>query len=443
MADYFKDQFLPNIRQATITYKGWRTRYAAEATKWDAYLAQVEGHQPGAPRPAAPVLTSRFGKALVAAAELQVSVTDIGAVYPPPGDPPPDQPTITTNITDGQSLTMPFTWTASADQPVDAVRFYADGNLVSQDSSSPFSVDLNLAPGTHELGVCVVQNGVQFCKPPRVGGFGFAQVTVGGSASTYTYRFATFDTTTDKITGTLNRFNYPTNAYWWVPGSPEPPNLPGASLWAQGGGIFPIATPYGPGLRLVCDPDMNYQGESPQTTRVCRFVMDPADTSRFPTGVPYIGQTHTWEWTWMWPSAGNLSGWAQALIEGFVTGNTFEGVASVGHHLYLQATAGGGLTYYMGRQVGIGNYSPTASGITFAPDTYHHLKFELRYSRGSDGFLRAYTDTGSGYVQWANFSGATVPPGSWSVYAHMFDIRPPRGSWTNTLHWINHRLTIS
>lgn len=88
--DYFNEVFLPNLTTATVTYKKWRQNFAkTEVPKWDAYLVKVKAHKKGEPRPVAPVFTSRFGKALVAAAEEHVSVIDLGAVWTPPDNPPP------------------------------------------------------------------------------------------------------------------------------------------------------------------------------------------------------------------------------------------------------------------------------------------------------------------------------------------------------------------
>jgi hypothetical protein len=91
----FTESFLPEHEQATITYKGWRKRYATtEVPKWDAYLPKVLAHKKGDPRPAVPALGTHFGKALLAAAEQHLSVIDLGAVWTPPDvEPPPPSST--------------------------------------------------------------------------------------------------------------------------------------------------------------------------------------------------------------------------------------------------------------------------------------------------------------------------------------------------------------
>jgi hypothetical protein len=238
--------------------------------------------------------------------------------------------------------------------------------------------------------------------------------------STYTYRFATFNTATDKITGTLNRFNYPPY-FWWVPGSAEPPNLAGATLWPDRGGLWPISTAYGPGIEIRCTDDMIYPGVLSYPSRLARLAIEPNKTAQFPTPLPFRGRTHIWEWTWMWPSAGNPGGWvSNALIEGFYMGAySAAGPQAVFHHMYLK-TSGSNLTYYMGRSnFTISNgqgWILSQSNITFPPDTYHHLKWEIKFSDASDGYMRAYTDTGSGYVKWAEFNGVTYPSSWGNVY---------------------------
>lgn len=217
-------------------------------------------------------------------------------------------------------------------------------------------------------------------------------------------------------------------------------------MWTQGGGIFPINSPYGPGFSLVCDPDMVYQGAG--DSRVVRFQIDPNEAAKFPTPIPFLGSTHTWEWTWRRPSAGAPSGWPSGvLLEGMLFGTTLLGTAYVGSHFYLDNNwnQAGPFHYYAARVTGPNTWSRVHCPYPFDADQYHSIKWEIKWSTSSDGFMRAYTDThdGNGMRQWMNYSGATVPATFEGVYAIMQDIRPPLGGTTVTLEWINHRLTLS
>lgn len=97
MSDPFKDEFVPNIQSANKTsYNQWKSSNPGEAQKWEAYRDAVIAHaaKPQGTSPTPPALQTKYGKALVAAGKLQVSVTDIGADYStPPETPPPPPPT--------------------------------------------------------------------------------------------------------------------------------------------------------------------------------------------------------------------------------------------------------------------------------------------------------------------------------------------------------------
>lgn len=83
--DILLNEFWPNTRDATIPQSRWRKSYPAEAAAWDTYIAALTAGQ----TPAIPAMTTRYGKALVAAAKL---VTP-DAPAPPPPPPPPPPPT--------------------------------------------------------------------------------------------------------------------------------------------------------------------------------------------------------------------------------------------------------------------------------------------------------------------------------------------------------------
>ena len=254
--------------------------------------------------------------------------------------------------------------------------------------------------------------------------------------STYTHRFATFDPATDDIQATLNRFQPAGD--WWLPGTPE------RSPWPNGGGLHEIVTPHGPGIKIRVTPEMIYPGATVTPSCVGRFVaFHGTDNSG------WRGQTHTWEWTWLWPNAGNPAGWAQDwnVGSGFLLDlrRSNGAVTSVGHHLYLDYSAPVGSPKF-GFRFGRHRLGATDDWeFTFAqntigefpPDTPKDMKVEIKYSAGADGFIRVYTDG----AKWVNYSGPTLPVG-WSVWTNYNTLRIPRNR-TQETHWVNHRLTIS
>ena len=441
--DYFNEVFLPNIKAATVTYGGWRKRYPGEVAKWDAYLEQVQVYKGGPQRPAAPALSTRFGKALVAAAEEHVSVTDLGAYYPPP-DLPPTDPKFTTNITDGQNITLPFTWTASTDPPADSMQFWSDGNLLVHDTASPFSHDLTLSAGSHDLGLCAWHGGVRTCYDPQADG-SFATVTISGSPpdpppTDYDYRFASFHLTNDQIAGTLNRFQ--PYYSWWVPGRAT------GTAWPDGGGVHEITTALGPGIKMRTVQGMDYPPA--RDSRLARYAWKSNEDARPPIA-DFREQRHVWEWTWFWPSTGNPGGWCPThnTGEGLTFATTISGTAYVGNHLFLDR----GISPLRARWRRI--TGPNTWTTDYSPaipaDTYVHFRVEIFWSASTAGYIRVFHQIdGQSETQFSNYSGVTYPS-THNVWAMYMNVRTPREvatsygpAWPhpNELHCINHRLTV-
>ena len=89
----FRDEFLPNIQSANKTsYGQWKQSNPKEAAAWEKYRDAVVAYKAGNPKIPVPNLATKYGKALVAAGKLHVSVTDIGADYTPAPPPPPPPP---------------------------------------------------------------------------------------------------------------------------------------------------------------------------------------------------------------------------------------------------------------------------------------------------------------------------------------------------------------
>lgn len=95
MSDVFEDEFVPNIEGHQYHAK-WVRANPGEATKWQMYRDACLAYDGEGSAPVPPLLATKYGKALVAAGKLDVSVTDLGAEWDPPVvEPPP--PTGTEN----------------------------------------------------------------------------------------------------------------------------------------------------------------------------------------------------------------------------------------------------------------------------------------------------------------------------------------------------------
>lgn len=418
--------------------------------------AGYRGRQVGAAK-----WTQTQGTQMTFAKDVSVEVEALGVidagVYPPlPG---PVKPTFTTNITDGQTITPPFTWTASTDPPAEKMQFWADGTMLVEDASAPFSHSLQLPPGTHELGLCAWHGSTRTCYDPQGAGK-FATVTIAGAEpepepSDYTYRFATYNPATDKVTGCLSRFQ-PTFS-WWVPGTPEV-----GTPWPDGGGIHEVTHPtYGPGFKLVSVDGMLYPQppyNNPDSIN-CRNAVDPKSAvfggdTRLRNPVP--GSTHAWEGTYMRPPGQTWPANTQheSLWEMFATCNGF---SNVFHHLFLSnGRHAPGFKYYFGRQVLTPTESPTSKylwvrhvcPIEFAPGEYHTIRWQIKWSNPgqNNGFFRAQTSVNGGpFQQWLDLTNIdTTQPTFQSCYgAAQVGLRAPLNSGPLSFHVYNLGVKIT
>jgi hypothetical protein len=181
---------------------------------------------------------------------------------------------------------------------------------------------------------------------------------------------------------------------------------------------------------------MNYTGAASDSD-IGRFAA-------FHQTANFRNQSHIWEWTWRWPSSGNIGGWAPDWVTG--EGLTFAqlepgGGGVVGHHLFLDAGPPFRVRFGRHKFEAFSGWE-YAIGPAFPADTYVHNRIEIKWTANTDGYIRVYTDSGSGFTKWVDFTGVTMPNGwdCWTVYQNVR--KPATWGYTNTLEWINHRLTI-
>ena len=101
MADdtIFPDEFVPDI-QGSSYHPKWVRANPAEAGRWNTFRDQVLAYKAGDTL-TPPSMATKYGKALVAAGKLHMSVTDIGSAdWPPETPPPPTTGTLRGHFTD-------------------------------------------------------------------------------------------------------------------------------------------------------------------------------------------------------------------------------------------------------------------------------------------------------------------------------------------------------
>jgi hypothetical protein len=68
---------------------------------------------------------------------------------------PPSPASVSSSITDGMTVPQGSAWTVTSDPDASLVEFWADGTKLAQDASEPYTTNLGLAVGPHNLGLCV------------------------------------------------------------------------------------------------------------------------------------------------------------------------------------------------------------------------------------------------------------------------------------------------
>lgn len=374
-------------------------------------------------------------------------VVENSVVSPPPTS-KPAIPTGFTAVLSNDDVIL--SWNASpSNEQVDGYQIYVDDQNHDLDVDAlTYTVTGLLAGTTHTFRV----------SAHNASGYGdwtsALSLTIPGgstppSSSDYTYRFATFNPSTDKVTGCLNRFQ--PSYSWWVPGGAS------GTPWPQGGGIYPVnhAT-HGPGLELRLTDEMLYgnvaAGTGPKDSNVVRFVGESNKIDER-LRVPAAGSIHTWECTIMrpagtWPSGPYECVWEQGTDNGYGQ--------NVGHHIFLNNNAHfPGFTYYFGRQTGSGPLGGTYwqrynAPVPFNAGEYHTIRWEFKWTAPgvANGYLKTWIGVnGAPLTPWLDLQNiATQVAGFKQHYTHMVTIRTPRNVMDHpalSLHIYNMKVKIT
>jgi hypothetical protein len=148
-------------------------------------------------------------------------------------------------------------------------------------------------------------------------------------------------------------------------------------------GIWPISTPAGPGFEFI----VTDQAVAPWNPKTKAILAKRTSTSP-------IGKAEKWTFNLYLPK--------QSLIQEFQAGVLWEWhtESSSGHHLALDPNA----TFRIARQSAYGQIYSDTSGGPVPWDRWIPVAYEVKWSVGSDGYLRVSIDG----KQYLNYSGATV-----------------------------------
>lgn len=185
--------------------------------------------------------------------------------------------------------------------------------------------------------------------------------------------------------------------------STAPPHTPWSSI-APSASITEISTPYGDGMRFVCNSEMEASWDADAKLSYAARDRD----------WEFLGLTEEWTFHFMLPTSGNPQGvpntWAvNAMWELGHTSN------ASGHHIALDMQTGQ-VRCRVGRQTAPGNSYNYAYSAALAMDVWHSVLVRCKFSLGSDGSF------------FCSINGATLHD---SGGATMWD----SGGWPGVMQW--------
>ena len=147
-------------------------------------------------------------------------------------------------------------------------------------------------------------------------------------------------------------------------------------------GIWPISAPAGPGFEfIVTDQDVTPWNTKTKAILANRTLISP------------IGKAEKWTFNLYLPKQSLIQEWHAGVLWEFHTDS------SSGHHLALDPSG----TFRIGRQSAYGEVYSYTSGGPVPWDRWIPVVYEVKWSLGSEGYLRVSIDG----QQYLNYSGAT------------------------------------
>lgn len=204
----------------------------------------------------------------------------------------------------------------------------------------------------------------------------------------------------------------PTYAY-----APANATAPPWTAWANGGGLFEVSTPYGPGFKAVVTDAMTQPSGGKNA-----FILDDdwlIDRQNF------LGLEQIWTGKFMLPAAGNPS-----FSRQFITLWEWHVQSASGNIIQIDW---GTMRPRFGIYNGSYTFYPAADPLVL--DHWYDWRIEIRWQSNSTGYFRGWIDG----TQLVNYAGSTIPAGEtpYLQFGFYSGADAPR----NECHWANLNVT--
>jgi chitodextrinase len=311
---------------------------------------------------------------------------------PPPGD--TQAPTTPGNLHASAATATAITiaWNASSDNVgVAGYRVYSGGSVVGSTSTTSYTVS-GFSCGT---GYTLAAEAYD------AAGNRSQRASIGASTAACPPSLPSAGTVIDSFDDTWTPWGKNLINRWRVPLGSDPWSAPGdiGTPWPSGGGMWQVSTPYGPGFKMIATDEMKVMSGGKKA--------EQADVGHLAGTAQAV---EVWSGKVMFPAAGNANGFPRGLPAwnvflqfhgqgaGLTTMGIDTGTTSSSNNIYIQ-------TY----ENGIRRKAEDPNRLVY--DKWYSWKIEVKWSSGSDGYIKWWLD--GVLMRWnlENGNGTTTQTG--------------------------------
>jgi chitodextrinase len=320
--------------------------------------------------------------------------TATSACPPPPPSSDTQPPTSPGNVRASAATATAITiaWNASSDNVgVAGYRVYSGGSVVGSTSTTSYTVS-GFSCGT---GYTLAAEAYD------AAGNRSQRASIGASTAACPPSLPSAGTVIDSFDDTWTPWGKNLINRWRVPLGSDPWSAPGdiGTPWPSGGGMWQVSTPYGPGFKMIATDEMKVMSGGKKA--------EQADVGHLAGTAQAV---EVWSGKVMFPAAGNANGFPRGLPAwnvflqfhgqgaGLTTMGIDTGTTSSSNNIYIQ-------TY----ENGIRRKAEDPNRLVY--DKWYSWKIEVKWSSGSDGYIKWWLD--GVLMRWnlENGNGTTTQTG--------------------------------